>query len=208
MFKPLLMNRFPCFILIACLYATSAKAQSSISFSFDNPMLLLLGGQLKYTHDFEKVQLGAYTAVDYGYYNYQSPPVVRYGLSINSAPAPKPLALYGGASVEYFTIKEHKIIAGDPNATNTGWAIGPNLGMKWQLGSNVSIIFEWAIRFALVSVYRQDDVPNGVRAGYVIWGGPTYSKVTQFWPVAIGNVGIAYTFGKVRTAVDVEYDGH
>lgn len=185
------MNRLLFAILLSIL-SFNLQAQSSITLSVDNNLLFTLGGQLKYTHDFDRTQVGAYFSVNHFLLADGGFPILRYGLTLNTVPAQKPLAMYFGGSVEYATLKNASIIYKDTYYTDQIIVGGPQAGMKWRTGKHISLLFEWGIRIGAIR-YSDDYRSPGGATGKLL--------VTDFMLFIPANVGISYTFGKPKAAL-------
>lgn len=170
--------------LVSCLFiaAVCCTAQSAITVSLDGGHIIFAGAQVKYTHAFKKIQLGAFvtpTHYDQGY-------ITRAGICFNSVPARKrDASLYYGVAVEGYM--EHGSGYTD-KAVMAGVHLGVNVKLKEQLYLNS----EWGYRRGVLFTEHYYQSPGAVSYGL----GGTYLKTTEKIFYIPASIGITYVFGK------------
>lgn len=179
--------------LVSCLFIApvSGTAQSAIAVSLDGGHGIYAGTQVKYTHAFKTVQLGAFITptnliADNRTY------LTRAGICINSVPLrKKDASLYYGVAAEGYT--EH-----GSGYTDKAIMAGLHLGVNVKLKERLYLNSEWGARagFLFFESYQQSP-------GAVSYGLPgNYYKDRAGIIYFPASIGISYVFGKWKDKVE------
>lgn len=170
--------------LVSCLFIASAccTAQSAISVSLDGGHIIFAGAQVKYTHAFKKIQLGAFVTPTY----YDQGYITRAGICFNSVPARKrDASLYYGFAAEGYT--EH-----GSGYTDKAVMAGLHLGVNVKLKERLYLNSEWGARAGFLFFESYQRSPGAV--SYGLLGNYYRDRVGFFYFPA--SIGISYVFGK------------
>lgn len=182
------MNRL--LSLVSCLFfaTLSCTAQSAITVTLDGGHRLYTGAQVKYTHSFKTVQLGAFVTPTY----YDQDFLMRLGICINSVPLKKKDAsLYYGFAAEGYSVLQKAGYA--DKALMAGLHLGVNVKLKERLYLNS----EWGARAGALFSEKYQQSPGAVRYGYP---GNYYKDRDRFFYFP-ASLGLTYVFGGKRDKI-------